>query len=432
MASGHKQQQKNAPSWIPTSMNCGSGYHFDDDSSIVDSIPVSPIPQKDNNLFGFSMGQFLSPIISCVEPNLQTMCVAPDFPSSSLFCHGAESRRPDVLAPKPVRRSTPNPNDVICGKGHNQSTHQGNRNLRDLVAANQDMYGSLTKKEKQNMSRQIVGLILLHTVPTGRFLAWESSSGMFVDVGLSRSIEKTNQGFRDALFHSNKSNNRDDQHRPKQHTNHHQRASVHIPDHLAEVYSNIPRPQDFLHYPELMDALKGKVNIPMVRHHPSPIPGPFPATRPNKCPAIVSPRQYLPSSVRLVPRHSSTTARKNLELPPGLITPNNARGHELPSGPVMTVEATSQTRVESSPRRIHDWKRRRTGDNGVENLNCSFESNNSLTEAMESRLTLHERVVRSPIRSVPKMTRNLNISADSTDGQAALAATAFLRLDDSF
>lgn len=91
-----------------------------------------------------------------------------------------------------------------------------------------------------------------------------------------------------------------------------------------------------------------------------------------------------------------------------------------------------------------------TNNNAGKNNNTSGTSSAGLiTEAIETQLTLEERVITSPsalnqsyasrrrrsyegaLPRPPKMSSDLNVSADSMDGMAALATAAFLRLDET-
>ena len=86
----------------------------------------------------------------------------------------------------------PEANDVICGRGGSSNRHLGNIHFRELVAANKQTYNTLTKKQKMMIARKIVDTI--HgTNPPGRFLAKDLDTGLFYDIGLPRSLEKTSQ-----------------------------------------------------------------------------------------------------------------------------------------------------------------------------------------------------------------------------------------------
>lgn len=95
----------------------------------------------------------------------------------------------------PKKRSTdiakPRSNDILCGRGGSSNRHLGNIHFRELVAANKQIYVGLTKKQKMLVARKIVDAI--HNAG-GRFLAKDLDTGLFYDIGLPRSLEKTSQG----------------------------------------------------------------------------------------------------------------------------------------------------------------------------------------------------------------------------------------------
>jgi hypothetical protein len=84
----------------------------------------------------------------------------------------------------------PHSNDVLCGRGGSSNRHLGNIHFRELVAANKKTYVGLTKKQKMLVARKIVDAVR-STNPPGRFLAKDLDTGLFYDIGLPRSLEKT-------------------------------------------------------------------------------------------------------------------------------------------------------------------------------------------------------------------------------------------------
>jgi hypothetical protein len=82
-------------------------------------------------------------------------------------------------------------NDILCGRGGSSNRHLGNIHFRELVAANKSIYVGLTKKQKMLVARKIVDAI--HNT-NGRFLSKDLDTGLFYDIGLPRSLEKTSQG----------------------------------------------------------------------------------------------------------------------------------------------------------------------------------------------------------------------------------------------
>ncbi|KAL3921791.1 MAG: hypothetical protein SGILL_002560 [Bacillariaceae sp.] len=90
----------------------------------------------------------------------------------------------------------PHHNDILCGRGGSSNRHLGNIHFRELVAANKKVYVGLTKKQKMMMARSIVDTVK-GTDPSGRFLAKDSDTGLYYDIGLPRSLEKTSQALRE-------------------------------------------------------------------------------------------------------------------------------------------------------------------------------------------------------------------------------------------
>mmetsp|Transcript_8973 Transcript_8973/g.17369 ORF Transcript_8973/g.17369 Transcript_8973/m.17369 type:complete len:742 (-) Transcript_8973:224-2449(-) len=115
--------------------------------------------------------------------------VVNDSPPTTTF-HEKKRRNTDI--------SKPRPSDILCGRGGSSNRHMGNIQFRELVAANKQIYVGLTKKQKMLVARKIVDAI--HSTG-GRFLAKDMDTGLFYDIGLPRSLEKTSQALREK--HSN-------------------------------------------------------------------------------------------------------------------------------------------------------------------------------------------------------------------------------------
>lgn len=122
---------------------------------------------------------------------------------------GGASAPDDVVRPtstatfdKSSKRKTdieqPYSNDILCGRGGSSNRHLGNIQFRELVAANKKIYVGLTKKQKMLVARKIVDAI--HNT-NGRFLAKDLDTGLFYDIGLPRSLEKTSQGKEIRIIH---------------------------------------------------------------------------------------------------------------------------------------------------------------------------------------------------------------------------------------
>jgi hypothetical protein len=110
------------------------------------------------------------------------------------------SRRNDAASPTASLPATdieqPHINDVLSGRGGSSNRHAGNIHFRELVAANKKLYVGLTKKQKMMVARNIVDAVR-NADPPGRFLAKDPDTGLFYDVGIPRSLEKTSQALRE-------------------------------------------------------------------------------------------------------------------------------------------------------------------------------------------------------------------------------------------
>jgi hypothetical protein len=124
--------------------------------------------------------------------------------------------------------------------------------------------------------------------------------------------------------------------------------------------------------------------------------------------------------------------------------------HHVP--PLLRTVTEEEASSPSPPRDLPDWKRRRTvvlGSMDYDSLaenNANHKNNSFVTVGLESTLSMTERVVGSPpslllqnhgsnlflpVDNDDNNDKDMDSSVDSTDGQAARAATAFLGLDDS-
>ena len=177
----------------------------------------------------------MSPLVSCWQPPINSCvpgCVAPNSPRfgsetpavvspmadrhGQYHSHPASPTRsqshvptsyPKGLcgdAPSTFSKETqplaniekPHSNDVLCGRGGSSNRHLGNMHFRELVAANKKTYVGLTKKQKMLVARKIVEMVH-STNPPGRFLAKDLDTGLWYDIGLPRSLEKTSQALRE-------------------------------------------------------------------------------------------------------------------------------------------------------------------------------------------------------------------------------------------
>jgi len=200
--------------------------------SAPQGLPQSP-PQQNRTMRSFVDG-IIAPFMNCVQPPIHA-CVSPrhedwkvsspygfsykrghqpmrsrtpssPYMDSSLSVGSAHPPQPAYVTPSRPGSgisqvllegiSKPHDNDVVCGRGGSNIKHLGNQHFRDLIAANKAVYAGLTKKQKMMMARQIVDIVH-NTNPSGRFLARDAKTGLWYDIGLPRSLEKTSQALRE-------------------------------------------------------------------------------------------------------------------------------------------------------------------------------------------------------------------------------------------
>lgn len=93
--------------------------------------------------------------------------------------------------------TTPTSNDVLLGRGAAVNNHIGNINFREMVKNKQEKYvTSIT-----NIQKQIVTLEILQQIeglnPPGRFIAQDSKTGLWHDVGIEKARKKIGQALRE-------------------------------------------------------------------------------------------------------------------------------------------------------------------------------------------------------------------------------------------
>ncbi|GAX23012.1 hypothetical protein FisN_15Hh090 [Fistulifera solaris] len=102
-----------------------------------------------------------------------------------------KDQTPDTTkAPTPIL--SPQPNDVLAGRGGAINQHLGNRIYRRIVEHNKPMYRQVPKRQRHLVSQSIVQVILDHG---GRFL--EKSHHSWADIGFQRAVQKTSQALRE-------------------------------------------------------------------------------------------------------------------------------------------------------------------------------------------------------------------------------------------
>jgi hypothetical protein len=158
--------------------------------------PPLPAQQHVRNI----MNDLFSPFMNCVQPPFQA-CTAPT-KEGNLRDVQVSTRQKQASIDATINHNattlaTVNVNDVLCGRGNSISRHVGNVKFRDLIDAHKDRYAMLTRKEKMIVAQHIVDLIVHHTDPPGRFVRRDAATGLWLDIGISRSLEKTSQALRD-------------------------------------------------------------------------------------------------------------------------------------------------------------------------------------------------------------------------------------------
>lgn len=89
----------------------------------------------------------------------------------------------------------PNDNDVLCGRGGYINSHPGNELFRKLVERRKRVYlAARFKREKRLVANSIVSEI---RALEGRFLAKESKTGRWYDIGDEKARDKTSQALRE-------------------------------------------------------------------------------------------------------------------------------------------------------------------------------------------------------------------------------------------
>ncbi|GAX23374.1 hypothetical protein FisN_15Lh090 [Fistulifera solaris] len=91
---------------------------------------------------------------------------------------------------------SPQPRDVLAGRGGAINQHWGNRMYRRIVEHNKPIYRQVPKRQRQLVSQSIVQVILDHG---GRFLEKKNNhhSSTWTDIGFQRAVQKTSQALRE-------------------------------------------------------------------------------------------------------------------------------------------------------------------------------------------------------------------------------------------
>jgi hypothetical protein len=93
----------------------------------------------------------------------------------------------------PTSILSPQPKDVLAGRGGGINQHLGNRIYRRIVEHNKPIYRQVPKRQRQLVSQSIVQVILEHG---GRFLE-KNHHSTWTDIGFQRAVQKTSQALRE-------------------------------------------------------------------------------------------------------------------------------------------------------------------------------------------------------------------------------------------
>lgn len=107
---------------------------------------------------------------------------------------------PHVMSSPPpaITPITPYENDILMGRGGNNNMHSGNEALRELARQRVIEYTKADKKQKSNISVQLVAQVQAMT-PAGRFLKKDPKSLTWKLVPNDLAREKASQCLRDAV-----------------------------------------------------------------------------------------------------------------------------------------------------------------------------------------------------------------------------------------
>ena len=87
--------------------------------------------------------------------------------------------------------------DVLCGRGNNINSHQGNQFFRKLVKQIRVEYVATPKQEKADFAKLVVHAIR-NLNPPGRFLIKDDNTDAFYyDIGDRKAVDKTRQALRE-------------------------------------------------------------------------------------------------------------------------------------------------------------------------------------------------------------------------------------------
>jgi len=85
--------------------------------------------------------------------------------------------------------TSPDPNDVLCGRGGGSQNHIGNKEYRAVISANKRRYIEASRRMKTLLVESIVKAVRMQN-PPGRFLEKDSITGKWNDIGDKRAFAK--------------------------------------------------------------------------------------------------------------------------------------------------------------------------------------------------------------------------------------------------
>lgn len=93
--------------------------------------------------------------------------------------------------------STPHDNDVLFGRGGNINIHPGNETFRKIVETKKRVYLTARFKREKRLIADSILTAIQSLRPPGRFLARDSRTGLWYDVGYEKARDKTSQALRE-------------------------------------------------------------------------------------------------------------------------------------------------------------------------------------------------------------------------------------------
>lgn len=457
-------------SWGPMSS------HSDEQSTNAHS-PGGGVQAFMHGIISPFMACWQPPVSACVSPMSPYGGSPPGVPSNS-SSHYTHTQMPASMIKKP------HPNDVLCGRGGATNSHVGNLNFRCLVGANKDIYVTLTKKQKMMMARAIVNAVH-NQDPPGRFLQKDANTGMWFDIGIPRSLEKTSQALREKTASDKSSENLDQLPddrdgseagsripesksmsdlstptnsapsspltTPKSRVSTAEAPEITIPDHLEAQFN-----------PRYARRKLSPPDIPPLAH-PSPqqqqpyLPHFAPHPHSNGVEIVYGARQGIDPSAGSQPmypphymgydlREHGMPPQRSHRPPPGRLPPPQPYPHMMTSGQAppppppppprsppgaITPEFGSPARrggAQVSPGRRQEWKRRRNTEGSASRL-PDVSSSSSLSYEMQNRLSLAPEVA-SPSGVLQSRSRRGSSPEGDMSGLAALSSAALLKLDE--